>query len=270
MLTLLFWNIDNRPLHQTIARLVRRHDVDVVLLAECRLLTGQILRALNEGTRPGFQLQASERKVAVFTRFPRRFLRRLDGGKRFDFYELALPARTQVLVGAAHLPDKRSWRYDESQAVEAEVLVRQLRELETGAGHTRSLVVGDFNMNPFEPGMVKASSMNAVMTRAVASRVRRKVLGLEYLYFYNPMWSQFGERADRPPGSYYYDNSEHVTYYWNIFDQVLLRPALLSLFKDEDLRILSEDGERSLLSARGRPDRSDGSDHLPLLFRLDI
>jgi hypothetical protein len=269
MLTFLFWNINDRPLGETVVRLVRRHDVDVLMLAECRSFIAPLLVLLNEGARTRFQLQASNRKVVIYTRFSRRFLRHLGGGKRFDFYELALPARKQVVMGAAHLPDKRSWN-DESQAAESEVLVRRLREVENGAGHARSLVVGDFNMNPFEPGMVKAAGMNAVMARAVASRERRKVLDREYLYFYNPMWSHFGERAGRPPGSYYYDSSEHVTYYWNIFDQVLLRPALLPLFKDEELRILSEDGGRSLLSARGRPGGSAGSDHLPLLFRLDI
>jgi hypothetical protein len=270
MLTFLFWNINNRPLHQRIARLVERHEVDLLLLAESGPLTGRVLEALNGGTRSRFQLQSSAKKVALFTRFSGRFLRRLGGGKRFDFYELALPGRTGVVLGAAHLPDKRSWRHDESQAAEAEALVRQLQELEAAAGHARSLVVGDFNMNPFEPGMVKASGMNAVMARDVASREKRKVLDREYPYFYNPMWGHFGERGGGPPGSYYYDNSEHVTYYWNIFDQVLLRPALLSLFKDEDVRILTEDAGRSLLSARGRPDKSSGSDHLPLLFRLDI
>jgi len=37
-----------------------------------------------------------------------------------------------------------------------------------------------------------------------------------------------------------------------------------------DLRILAADGEMSLLSRSGKPSRAVGSDHLPLLFRLDV
>jgi hypothetical protein len=38
----------------------------------------------------------------------------------------------------------------------------------------------------------------------------------------------------------------------------------------EELRILDTDGTSSLLSANGLPDGVDGSDHLPLLFRLSL
>jgi hypothetical protein len=78
-------------------------------------------------------------------------------------------------------------------------------------------------MNPFETGLVSAAGLNSVMSRRVASRETRKVQGREYRFFYNPMWSHFGDARDDTAGSYYYDAGEHVNYYWNMFDQVLLR-----------------------------------------------
>ncbi len=125
-------------------------------------------------------------------------------------------------------------------------------------------------MNPFESGVVGAAGLHAVMTKQIASKGRRTVSGKQYPFFYNPMWSCFGDRTAGPPGTYYYDRAEHVCYFWNVFDQVLLRPELLDRFPSEELRILTEDGDRSLLSASGLPDKAAGSDHLPVLFKLDL
>ena len=43
------------------------------------------------------------------------------------------------------------------------------------------------------------------------------------MFFYNPMWGHFGDALDGPPGSYYDARSEAVAYFWNVFDQVLIR-----------------------------------------------
>ena len=94
--------------------------------------------------------------------------------------------------------------------------------------------------------------------------------GRSYPFFYNPMWGHLGDWSDRPPGSYYYERAEHVSYFWNIFDQVLIRPKLLERFRSDELRIVDQAGDISLRTADGRPDHDTGSDHFPLLFRLDL
>ena len=83
------------------------------------------------------------------------------------------------------------------------------------------------------------------------------------------MWARFGceEFTGRPPGSYYYDRAETVRYYWNLFDQVLVRPSLLDHFKDQDLELVEHDGN-SPLRKNGIPDSRLFSDHLPILFKL--
>jgi len=55
-----------------------------------------------------------------------------------------------------------------------------------------------------------------------------------------------------------------------MFDQVMVRPELLSSFRNQDLKILTNVDEQSLLNASGFPNRSLGSDHLPVLFRIDL
>jgi hypothetical protein len=53
-----------------------------------------------------------------------------------------------------------------------------------------------------------------------------------------------------------------------MFDQVLLRPSLMDSLAE--LRILDSDGQGPLVTERGRPRSSTASDHLPILFRLDL
>ena len=84
------------------------------------------------------------------------------------------------------------------------------------------------------------------------------------------MWNRFGDNTGGPPGTYYYERSEHLCYFWNIFDQVLVRPDLLNLFPNQELSILSDIGGETLLSPKGLPDKAIGSDHLPVLFKLDL
>jgi hypothetical protein len=108
------------------------------------------------------------------------------------------------------------------------------------------------------------------MDRKIAMRGSRTILERRYPFFYNPMWGLLGDATEGPPGTYYFERAEHDMFFWNMFDQVLIRPDLLPYFRNEDLKILTEDGSMSFLSRKGLPDASMASDHLPLLFKLHL
>ncbi len=97
----------------------------------------------------------------------------------------------------------------------------------------------------------------------------RQVQAQSYKFFYNPMWSHFGDIGG-PPGTYYYDRSENFNLFWNVFDQVLIRPELLREFRNETVKIVATVAGKSLLAPNGQPDKRAGSDHLPILFALDL
>lgn len=71
-------------------------------------------------------------------------------------------------------------------------------------------------------------------------------------------------------GSYYYDNSEHVSYFWHLFDQVLIRPELSERFDTLQLKIITDSPSQRLVRQDGRPDAAVFSDHLPLMFGLNF
>lgn len=85
--------------------------------------------------------------------------------------------------------------------------------------------------------------------------------------FYNPRWGFFGDRTPGPPGTIYYRKGAQLSYDWNMFDQTLLRPAVMEL-ADEEVMIVQRCGEQALIAKSGRPDRNIGSDHLPILVTL--
>ena len=166
-MTFLCWNLNKRPLQQLVAALVRSDRVDVVILLECAVSVGKILKALNHATGAIFFSSRSPvqmKTVQVFTRFSSRFIRPVEESNRYSIRRLAAPARTELLLAVVHGPSKLYWS-DDSQAQECAELGQMIASAEKRIGHARTVLVGDLNMNPFETGMVGTLGLNATMAR---------------------------------------------------------------------------------------------------------
>lgn len=269
MLTFLFWNTNRKPLVDAIAAIAEAESVDILILAECPATPPELLRVLNR-KEPAFYFAPGEsEEIGVFTRFFGRYFSPVHESERLSIRRVTLPAIEEFLLVAVHFPSKTFWRGD-SQALECTTLSNTIAEVERQVGHRRTVVVGDLNMNPFESGVVGAAGLHAVASRAVAARGTRVVQGRTYPFFYNPMWGHFGDDRDRPSGTYYYERAEQVNYFWNNFDQILVRPELIDAFRTDQLKIVDRAGNTPLARRDGRPDRKGASDHFPLLFTLDL
>ena len=270
MINFLFWNINRKPLQSCIARLTAQHNVNLIILAESEIAPEVMLDALYQQTGLEFYLTFSFcEKITIYLSFPAQLLTSFRETERLTIRRLALLGLPEILIAATHFPSKLYWSA-ESQALECSRLAETIRDAEREIGHSRTLLVGDLNMNPFESGIVGALGLHGVMTRQIAEKRQRIVQGVEYPFFYNPMWGQFGDLTQGAAGTYYEHRTEHVSYFWNMFDQVLLRPELLPYFQNENLNILTHDGEMSLVSDSGLPDDTLASDHLPILFSLNV
>jgi len=144
-------------------------------------------------------------------------------------------------------------------------LADEIRFVENEQGHNRSILIGDFNMNPYDRGMNLAMGLNAMMTRSCVAPGHRTFLGKTYDFFYNPMWSLFGDGADGPAGTFY-NTSSQGDYGWNMLDQVIIRHSLVNVF--QGVRIMTHAGKNCLIDAKGRPDSRKASDHLPIMVAL--
>lgn len=268
----LFWNINRKPLQDLLAVLVREHSIDILILAECEINDVTLLETLNENQSPKFGIALNyipSQRIKIFTTLPRDSFQPLRDEGNAAFRRLRPPIGEEILLVAVHLSSKMHLS-DAEQAFNATRLGRSIREVELELGHTKTLVVGDLNMNPFEHGLVAADAFHAVMTKDIALRNSRTVSGEEKMFFYNPMWGLFGDNSRGVAGTYYYGSGNQINYFWNIFDQVLLRPTLIPFFNEENLHVVSVVGDKSLLDERGFPCSSFASDHLPILFQLAI
>lgn len=271
MLSFLFWNIRNVNLVEPILDLAGRHSVDIIVLVESTI-SEELFRSRSAAR--GFEYWAPEppgEYISVFTRF-----KDMVWHSQFDsstsrvwIRRFSVRDKPELLLVLTHLPSRP--RFDvASITAECVKLGGAIRQQEALAGHSRTLLLGDLNADPFDIGLVQTTGLHAVMTREIASRGSRLVQAERYPYFYNPMWSYLGDFGDGPPATYYYPPSSHLSFFWHAFDQVLIRPDLIQYFNHSGLKILSEAGGRSLLKSSGIPDRSAGSDHLPLLLQLNL
>lgn len=268
MPTLLFWNVKGRPLSDLVGALARQVRADIVVLAEPEADIREPLKHLNEGASSVFFPDPLPlRDPVVFSRFLPKSTRLVRDAPGLVIREYSPPLGPPFLVAAVHLPSKLH-RLDDDYHLFGQQLSTDIERAEAQVRHTRTILIGDFNMNPFESGMSAAGGIHAVMDRRIALREKRKVRGSHYRFFYNPMWSWLGDRHGRPGGTCFYDSGKALNLYWNMLDQVLLRPSLLHAFDDDSVRIVTEIGGANLLNDVGRPDKKLASDHLPIVVHL--
>ncbi len=268
MPTLAFWNVDGNVAAEAIAAFAHEAQADILVLAENQWPVSALLRALNAGvTRFYFPDLGNSDRLTIFTRFstdPTTLIRD-SHGIAIRHYEF--PLGESLLLVAVHLSSKLRKKTEE-QILASTRVARFIREAEARVGHLRTVVIGDLNMNPFEVGVVGSEGLHAIMDRRIAAAGSRMVAGEECHFFYNPMWAAFGDADSTPPGTYFYDAGGEVNFYWNVFDQVLLRPSLVDFMADDTATVVTELQGESLLNEAGRPDRRKTSDHLPIICRL--
>ncbi len=135
--------------------------------------------------------------------------------------------------------------------------------------------MGDSNLNPFDDGMIfTETGFGAMMTKSLVKK-NAASRNSRFSRFYNPMWTRLGrEFEDAPPGTYYFNQHKETNIYWNYIDQVLVGHDLLDYFPDSRFRILTsipgKNGPTPLIRVTDLHWKVKISDHLPLLFDLDL
>lgn len=271
MLTVLFWNIQKKPLLGRVARLAERHAAHIVLLAECAADPAAVLAALNP-TEPATWAHPPSLpgKVRLFARLKPASVVTLftSPNGRMAVWEVHPAGGRPVLLAGAHLPSKSGGWTDAGQAALVQELAKDLERIEDERNTARTVLVGDLNMDPFAPGVVGGFGLHALMTRDLAARRSRRVVDGRACRrtFFNPMWGFLTDRPGRPSGTYYRRKTDAVNHFWHAPDQVLVRPGLAD--KLIGVEIIDHDGTERLTADGGWPDARHGSDHLPVIFSL--
>jgi hypothetical protein len=255
-----------------LARMVKGQGVDVLIVADCKLSTDQILASLSA---LGLEFSPTKRphdRVRFFKRSAGFDLIPVLSDDRMDFYRLISGGFEEILVGATHLHGRRDVPLPESRLAKLAPRLLTLAEAERRVGHDRTLLAGDFNMTPDEMGMIgPENAFGALMTWDLAE-IRSKS-GRRTPRFFNPMWSLMGR--SEAPGTYYWRSTDPYNIFWHCLDGVLARPSLRGVFLEESLKIVTsivaDDGREIPLFRQARRHwKFEYSDHLPIFFELKL
>lgn len=257
IMKVMFWNTyNNVAINQIICDIAKENNVDIIVLAEYQ---DDIQNLTNDlGMQQYFTLGCD--KITLVGR-----IENVKPGAQNTRYSIQIFNNKYILC-AMHLPSQMSNGNQGRRNIVIRSILNDLLKIEEELNTKRSVLVGDFNEDPYEDGCLSAENFHGLPCKGDVSKENRVIEGQRFEMFYNPMWNMFGDFTS-PPGTFYYAGSNPKCSYWHIFDQVMIRSCLKNDFIEDSLEIIVKAGERMLLNEKGQPDKKY-SDHLPIMFEL--
>lgn len=255
----LFWNTHkNININAILSELIIENNISIAVLAEYEANLDELIQILldrGKNMQPYLTIGCDRIKI----------IGSVDGvvaGTHTDYMSMQIIDGDKILC-CIHLTSQIYSKNEQFRNIVIQRIITDIEEAESTYGTEKTIVVGDFNINPYDSGCTGVQYFNSVPIYSEAKKKTRTVAGQDFSMFYNPMWNLLGD-ATTPYGTYYHSGSDT---YWNMYDQVIIRPALRDSFIDDSLRILTETSSRYLLNRNGHPDKKV-SDHLPIVFEI--
>lgn len=259
---LAFWNV--RQNDDAIMWLADGAAPDILVIAEC----GDAMRVMNllaTRDRRWTQIAGTGPRIALFSRgldcVPR------VAADRFCVSRIRMRQGMWLTLAAVHLRS-RMYASASDLSLDCSALRNDILSVEQAERDRNTLVMGDFNLDPYDFGLCDRRLLLGVMDRRLAARMEASHnADIQSAVFYNPMWSRMGDESPGPPGTYYTSTDDHHDYRFHTFDQVLVRPPLVpSLVAVTVPRRL---GTIDLVQVSDLPRKADVSDHLPVIVDLE-
>ena len=253
----LFWNTNKKNgVNVYLKQLLIEYSPDIVGLAEYTNDIEEVLTELHSiGITYYYTLPLGSRIITI-SKFRNEIIMHREENTYFVVKGYPYNNGEIHNVVFLHLPSKR-----EDAGGRRTAVLRKVREAVISCD--KNVIIGDFNMNPYEKIMTSVIEMNAVSSVQIAKRQKRKFVEDEYRFYYNPMWNFLGDK-NIPQGTHYYSTSEEESVYWNIFDQIIVSSALVDDVDIENIKIIDMLDKVSL-NKNGKPDPSD---HFPIYCEL--
>jgi len=257
-LNILFWNIANHSIAKHLIRAAKIYLLDIIILAEIKDEIKRIglARAFE---RIGYKWMQTPGCDKIFVLVKSGIKTVLH--KQHTHYSVF--HANGLNICAVHFPSKLYMSNDRYRKM-SELACYSIEEAENYYGHRKSIIVGDFNMNPFDEPMISFTGARSTNHSTTANKLHTRDDERKYL-FYNPSWSLYGKFKSNP-GTFAYINLGENVLNWHMLDQVIIRPILSDRFNFEKFEIIRQIDIYSLVSKSGKPNVSD---HLPIRFSLN-
>lgn len=263
---ILFWNVHNNiHINDILVQAILETNADIIGLAEYNntVITDLISNLnANQTTYYLFHFMGCKR-IRIISKINPRLTMPLYQCSYYTIWNIPYNKNDRLNIVFLHFPICYLKEYDKIDIVDE--LREAIENCEIKTNCVNSVIVGDYNMNPFDKQMYVGKGLNAIPVSDIAKKQSREVRKKERLFFYNPTWNMIGDFTT-PPGSYYKYESSVECLFWNLFDQVCIRPSLIDSFKQESLKYITKINNTDLLK-NGIPN-IEISDHLPLYFEL--
>lgn len=259
---ILFWNTHkNSNINNYLKKIIVENTISIIVLAE---YSGKIDELINILSHEGMNMHQ------YFTTGCKR-ITILGAKKDVEPANQSSYASFQIIGGkdllcCIHLPSQVYNNSTRKREIAITEIISDICLKEKELNTENTIVVGDFNMNPYELGCIDAAYFHGIPVHKESMRKSRSISRKPFKMFYNPMWNFLGDFKS-PYGTYYYSGSTTNNTYWHIYDQVIIRPSLRTRFIDESLKIITMINDINLLDEKGHPDHSI-SDHLPIMFEI--
>ena len=257
----LFWNTHNtKDINSILCGMIVEQKANIVILAEYEDIIEDLIYNLDlKGVRMNVYPSIGCDRLIILGN-----TKDIRQSRQSKYYSMQIIKNDMLLCGV-HLPSQM-WADERTQTLAFQSVFRDIELAEEDGGIDKTIVVGDFNQNPYDDGCLGACGFHGIPIADEAQKISRTIFGTKYKMFYNPMWNLLGDFS-YPPGTYYYRGSKEKNEFWNIFDQVIVRPQLRSRFVDKELKIITKAQGVSLVTQNQQPNEKI-SDHLPIVFQL--
>ena len=255
---LLFWNLKKNSINNYLIECLNENEIDVAVLAEYSGLDFDYIESVSEYSHiEGF---GGSDKITMLVKTGIEVIVKRESS-RYVIYHIVFNGFEYNLVGT-HLQD-RIHTDKEIRILTIGRLVNDLSNLERSSNCNNSMIIGDFNANPFDDELLRISAFNAVLFKKVIEKSEtRTVDNKKYRRFYNPILNYLSEDTETY-GSYYHigDSNSPI---WHSLDQFIVRKPLMN--KITDFRYIKTIDGKSLIKSV-MPNK-DISDHLPLIVTV--
>lgn len=281
----LTWNIDNnktQKFYQDLNNQVTQDEIDILIIQEG--LNDEFIFELTDFEEiKDFLNEKGRRWVRVFINKKSK----LDYSSQTSYasnkikcFELTDNNSFKINVIAVHLYSKAG-KSNSQQLFENKEIPKYIEEFEIKQNNTKTIIVGDLNYCPFDKELSYPEFLNTVSDREVIRLFQKRKIGQKsYRYFYNPMWNLLGDfnfvlQKNKPPGTYFWAQTDIDRLHWNLIDGVLLSPELMYNIELNSIILMDTINGKSLIN-NAINHQFDSlldinfSDHLPVSFSIKI
>jgi len=191
---------------------------------------------------------------------------KLSLGRQDNYYTTLRDLTTNIFYISVHLPSQMFQHMDALKS-----FIRTFRgEIDDEIGNSSKqdiLIIGDFNVNPFEKPMIDFDGFSASNSKSHRKEVTH--LRSKKELYYNPTWTMYGKnnfpgtKYFRRPSASSFDILEH-----HYLDQVVLSYSLSQKLTSESINVLEFTTNKTFFDSTSNSILQ--SDHLPLIYEFKI